>query len=277
LSAVSADAFMLPVGSGHRFCVLRWPGDRARTRGSVLVAAPFAEELNKSRRTIALAAERMAADGYAVLHMDNLGCGDSSGDFGDATWDEWISDIGRGYALLESRQEPPIWIWGIRAGALLASALLTRLPSAPHLLFWQPVTSGQQHLKQFLRLKVANAFLGDSSAGLSTDALLGRLKAGESIEVAGYMLTPALASGLASAELDVPPGFTGRVVCLEQGNAASQGTSAALAARVQAWRRAGSVVTAAAVNCLPFWQTQQITEAPELIDVTLSCLREVDE
>ena len=78
MGAVSADAFLLPVGSGFRFCLLRLPARRAALRGCVLLAPPFAEELNKARRMIALAAERIAAADYAVLEIDYLGCGDSS-------------------------------------------------------------------------------------------------------------------------------------------------------------------------------------------------------
>src|SRR5207302_1844904 len=134
-----------------RFCVLRLPAHRIAVRGCVLLAPPFAEEHNKSRRMMALAAECIAANGYAVLQIDCLGCGDSTGDFGDATWDEWLLDIGRGYDWLESRYHLPIWVLGVRAGALLAVAAAKRIAAgAPNLLFWQPVVSGRQHLAQFV-------------------------------------------------------------------------------------------------------------------------------
>src|SRR5438132_772625 len=108
-------------------------------RAAVVVAPPFAEELNRSRRMIALGAERLAADGYAVLEADCLGCGDSSGDFGDAGWEAWLSDIERAHDWIANRYSVPTWIWGIRGGSLLASAILPRLSTPPGLLFWQPV------------------------------------------------------------------------------------------------------------------------------------------
>lgn len=273
---VSADAFLLPVGSGFRFCLLRLPRSGS-LRGSLLVAPPFAEELNKSRRMIALAAERIAASGYAVLEIDCLGCGDSSGVFGDATWDEWISDLERGYQWLENRYEKPKWIWGIRAGALLATATLRRIERSPNLLFWQPVISGRQHLTQFLRLKFANEFIGERGTRSGTQELIERFSKGETLEIAGYCVTPDLAKALADAELAIPSGFAGKAICLEVKAADNGDISPALKSCVERWRRSGATVLTRSVNGVPFWQTQQITEAPELIESTCSNLLEADQ
>lgn len=274
MAAVSADTFLLPVGSGFRFCLLRVPARLASLRGCVLHVPPFAEELNKSRRMVALAAERIAAAGYAVLQIDYLGCGDSSGDFGDASWDEWLSDLARGHEWLVRRYGMPIWLWGVRAGALLSTAGLERIDPKPNLMFWQPVLSGHQHLTQFLRLKYANDFLGQGNGRSSTQKVLQQLRAGETLEVAGYSLTPVLAAGLAGAELSVPHDFTGQIVCFEVLAAGNADISPALAARVQSWREAGANVVAKTVSGVPFWQTQQITEAPDLITATVTCLAE---
>jgi exosortase A-associated hydrolase 2 len=275
MGAVSADAFLLPVGTGFRYCLLRLPARKTTLRGCLLLVPPFAEELNKSRRMIALAAERMAADNYAVLVMDYFGCGDSSGDFGDASWGEWLSDFERGYDWLASRYNNlPIWIWGVRAGALLATAGLKRIDRPANLIFWQPVVSGQLHLTQFVRLKFANAFLGQGSIRSNTQTLVKRLMAGETLEIAGYTLTPAIATGLAGSELGVPSGFTGNIVCLEVATAGNEDISPALRACAQSWREAGAAVRTQTTPGVPFWQTQQITEAPNLIEAMLTCLVE---
>ena len=57
---------------------------------------PFAEEMNKARRMAALQSRALAAAGFDVLQIDLLGCGDSSGDFGDATWNDWVNDVVHG-------------------------------------------------------------------------------------------------------------------------------------------------------------------------------------
>lgn len=86
------DAFFLPVGSGQRFAIFH-PAQGGTARGLVAYVHPFAEEMNKSRRMAALQAKALAAHGYAVLQLDLLGCGDSSGDFGDASWQAWVDDV----------------------------------------------------------------------------------------------------------------------------------------------------------------------------------------
>jgi uncharacterized protein len=273
-SAVAADAFLLPAGTGYRFCLLRLPANRKVLRGSVLVASPFAEELNKSRRMIALAAERIAASGYAVLEIDSLGCGDSSGDFSDATWEEWISDLKNGHEWLARHYPAPMWIWGVRAGALLAVAALKHIDGTPNLLLWQPVVSGRQHLMQFLRMKSAGDFFGEAGKRSGTQELFTQLTDGETLEIAGYVLTPQVALGLAAADLQLPDGFRGRIVCLELGPASTGDSTPALASCVRAWQKTAASVSSETVNGVTFWQTQQISEAPELIEVTLSRLLE---
>ncbi|MGL5987461.1 MAG: CocE/NonD family hydrolase, partial [Burkholderiales bacterium] len=69
-------------------------------RGIVVYAHPWAEEMNKSRRMAAEMARQMARSGFAVLQLDLAGCGDSDGDFADASWDAWLEDIDRAAAWL---------------------------------------------------------------------------------------------------------------------------------------------------------------------------------
>jgi uncharacterized protein len=144
-------------------------------QGSVLFLHAFAEEMNKSRRMVALTARAIAAAGFAVLQIDLLGCGDSSGDLADASWAAWVDDTCQGAAWLQARYPGPLWLWGERAGSLLAVAALPQVVAAQaerlaaggaakyassakpavHLLLWQPQTQGKLVLQQFLRLKMA--------------------------------------------------------------------------------------------------------------------------
>ena len=49
--------------------------------------------MNKARRMAALQSRALAAAGFAVLQIDLFGCGDSSGDFADASWAAWQQDV----------------------------------------------------------------------------------------------------------------------------------------------------------------------------------------
>ena len=91
------EAFFLSVDGGRlgqRFCLFH-PAQGGVPKGCVLNIHPFAEEMNKSRRMAALQARALAKAGYAVLQIDLFGCGDSSGDFGDASWQDWVGDVVR--------------------------------------------------------------------------------------------------------------------------------------------------------------------------------------
>ena len=112
------EPFFLSGEQGALFCIHLYPTDTA-PKGGILYLHPFAEEMHKSRRMAALQARRFAAEGYAVLQVDLTGCGDSSGDFGDATWEAWHDDARRAHTWLLAKAPGPIILWGLRTGASL--------------------------------------------------------------------------------------------------------------------------------------------------------------
>lgn len=263
------EAFFLPLGAGRRFALLHRPPAGQRSYGTVLHVHPFAEEMNKSRRAAALAARALATSGWTVLQIDLDGCGDSTGDFGDATWDGWVADVLASAEWLRRGFDGRHWLWGVRAGALLCAAAVN-LPPPMGLLLWQPVHSGRQHLNQFLRLKLANEMIG-ATARTGTQALRAQLERGEHVEVAGYRLGPALAEGLARAELDLPRIYD-RAVWLEVSSAAEPALAPGSRSHLAKARERGVAVEAACVQGEPFWQTQEISECQPLVDATVAIL-----
>ena len=257
---------------GARFAVLHRPV--AACRGLVVYAHPFAEEMNKSRRMAALAARAMAGQGWAVMMPDLLGCGDSPGDFGDATWAGWVDDIVQASQWLRQTSTPgaPLALWGLRAGALLATAAAARLGDVQRLLLWQPATSGKLVLNQFLRLQMAGELVGgeERSKGLN-DSPKARLAAGHAVELAGYRIASALANGLEQALL--PPSPPARHVDWLEVSTRDHATLApASASTVAAWQQAGFEVRSQVVAGPAFWQTTEIEDAPALVLATLHAL-----
>ena len=267
------QAFFLPADSGQRFSLFHPPQGVAR--GRVLYLHPLAEELNTTRRVVALQARVLAQAGFAVLQIDLLGCGDSSGDFAAATWSAWLRDAQQAHAWLSAHASGPLWLWGMRCGALLATQLLPLLQepvSAPiHLLLWQPVASGQQMLQQFLRLRAASQWLGAGSAGeVSAGQLLAQ---GQAVDIAGYTLSPALAQGLGEARLQAPAAVPpGRLVWLEVSSQPAPALSPWADKALAPWRAAGWQVQAQAVAGAAFWQTVGIDDAPALLHATQQAL-----
>lgn len=263
------DAFFLPVGSGQRFAIFH-PAQGGTTRGLVAYVHPFAEEMNKSRRMAALQAKALAAHGYAVLQLDLLGCGDSSGDFGDASWQAWVDDVVLACQWLRRQGDAPLWLWGLRAGCLLAAQAATQLDERCNFLFWAPTPAGKPLLQQFLRLKAAGD-LASGNAKAVMDGLRGQLAAGTPVDIAGYRLSAALASGLELATL-AAPAAAGRMEWLDLSTQADASLSPATAKPLQAWQAAGFAVRSQVVMGPAFWQTSEIEEAPALLTATLAAL-----
>ena len=252
---------------GQRFC-LHHEAQGPLKRGQLLYIHPFAEEMNKSRRMAALQSRALAQAGFEVLQIDLHGCGDSSGDFGDATWDDWVKDALLGCRWLQGRPSPaPLWLWGLRAGCLVAAETQRRLAKPAHLLLVQPPASGKPLLQQFLRLKLAGDMVDGRAKGVMAD-LRAELTRGGAIEIAGYSISAALASGLESATL-LPAGPAGghpRLVWLElTSRPAPEWTPVALQSQ-QRWQDAGYSIESEIVPGPAFWQTSEIEEAPALVD-----------
>ncbi|MDD2720466.1 MAG: hydrolase 2, exosortase A system-associated [Gallionella sp.] len=261
------EPFFLDGGHGSLFCLHLYPANTP-PRGSILYLHPFAEEMHKSRRMASLQARRMAAQGYSVLQVDLTGCGDSAGDFADASWQIWLDDARRAHGWLASKAAAPIILWGLRTGASLAVDLARELSDIQQLILWQPVTNGDQYLNQFLRIKLASEMLGSGQSQNDTQSLRAKLQAGENIEVGGYRLSPAMASELACLNLSaMPPPCP--VNWLELGALAADQPSPAGRRVVEEWRKHGVSVHTRTLAGDPFWLTQEITECAGLLEVTM--------
>lgn len=277
MPAAPFEPFFLPVDGanpGHRFCIYH-PAQGQAARGAIVYIHPFAEEMNKSRRMAALQSRAFAKAGYAVLQIDLLGCGDSSGDFGDATWDDWVADVQRGANWLARRTSAPLWLWGLRAGCLLAVEAARSMPTTPNLLFWSPTVSGKQVLQQFLRLKAAAELAGGKSKGI-LEALRADLALGRPVEIAGYCMPSRLASGLEQASLGAiatEPADRRRLEWVELSTQDAAQPSPVAVEALSTWAQAGwSGARGHVVQGPAFWQTTEIEDAPELIDASLAIM-----
>lgn len=285
---MAPEAFFLPAARGQRLCILHRPAAGQAVRGQLLYLHPWAEEMNKARRMAALQAAQLAQAGYQVLLIDLHGCGDSSDTWAEAHWDGWVDDAVMGARWLAAQApaagagdpgtRPPLWLWGLRAGALLAAAAAARLAQPCHFLFWQPAPAGKPLLQQFLRLKGAASLQDEEATGggakAAIDAVRRGLAAGEVQHIAGYPLSPGLAQGLEAATLapPAPPAAPAQVLWLEVSNRPEARLLPASAAAVQAWQAAGHQVHSQVVPGPAFWQTQEIEDAPALLAATLQAL-----
>ncbi|MDB5850135.1 MAG: hydrolase 2, exosortase system-associated [Rhodoferax sp.] len=266
---VQPKPFFLDTPGGQRFCQLH-AATQTVARGHVVCVHAFAEEMNKSRRMVALQARALCAAGFDVLLIDLQGCGDSAGDFGDATWQGWVDDVMAATAWMAARGPTPLWIWGLRAGCLVAVEASRQMANPCKLVFWAPTPSGKSLLQQFLRLKAAGDMLGGQAKTIM-DGLRQQLAEGQAVEVAGYSVSAALANGLERATLD-PVVHVSGIEWLELSTRADASLTPVASKTMAQWQQAGVPVRARIVSGPSFWQTTEIEEAPELIEATVAAL-----
>lgn len=268
------QAFFLPADEGFRFA-LYTPSSSECARGSLLYIHPFGEELNKTRHVVAAQIRSLAAAGFDVLQIDLFGCGDSSGEFSEASWDVWLDDIERAIAWLQACSEAPLWLWGLRVGSLLAAEIGRRLTKPCHFLFWQPLLDGNLAMRQVLRQAAAAEMLTSDGKGKGCiTGLKDLLKAGYPIEIGGYTISPGLADGLVQASLK-PPLLAGRLVWLDVSNSEFSQISPSTAACLAEWEKAGFTVIHQRVSGPAFWQSAELEAVPELMVETIGALESV--
>lgn len=272
LDGVPAMPFFLKTEPGERFCLYYAPPPGRECRGVLIYVHPFGDEMNKSRRMAAMQARAFAAVGVGVLQIDLFGCGDSSGEFGDARWNIWKRDLAAAWGWVEDRVDAPVSLWGLRLGALLALDFARSYESPIHkIILWQPVISGESFLTRFLRLRLANEILLDGAGtkkNTGTNAMRNSLRAGNPLEVAGYELSPEMAASidtLQTAELFITgcPVHWFEIVAEPGRSMTAAGTKV-----VTIWKQNAVDLHLHLVPCLPFWATQEISECPGLVLAT---------
>ena len=255
---------------GRIFVLLR--GEPAAARGCVLFVPPFGEEMNKTRRQIALTAQALVREGFSVLSVDLFGTGDSEGEFADATWESWKADVAAAARWAAQMGSPVTALVGVRLGCALAAESLAHAGlEVRRSVLWQPVESGKQFVRQFLRLRVAASMM--SSVPENVEGLSSLLATGQAVEVAGYSLSPALCRQLERVEM---PGFLGAhlgdIAVMEIGRAGEGELSPAGRRVASAAAGRGLNVQSIRVVGEPFWVASEIVVNPELGTLTVQHL-----
>lgn len=263
-----AEVFFLPGKAGRLFTLYRPAENPAKE--TLLIVPAFAEEMNKSRRMYTLLADDLNRKGIGVLLLDLYGTGDSEGDFVDARWDTWISDLQCALQWLKDSTNTPVSILGHRLGALLALELIGKHPQDfAKLILWQPVTRGKNYLTQFLRLRMAASMLDSAQEKETTQHLRTALSEGKSIEVAGYLLHQELAQAIDSKEF---VGMLGEAMpsayWFDLSSQETPAMSPASRKHISACEEKGIDIKSDVIRGDAFWSTVEIATVPALIEKT---------
>ena len=256
----------------HRLFALAGRPAEVPTGHGILVCPAFAEEMNRTRRTLRLLCSEAARRGMLVIETDLHGTGDSSGDFGDARWDGWLNDLEASANWLRQQGCVTISLLGVRAGALLAWEILrTRRTPIRSLVLWQPVLTGKAVVTDMLRARLAAA---STQGGRETvSGLRQQLESGHAVEAAGYLLAPNLVRDLDQLAITPNPGLPLPPMCwLEIVGDDTSTTRQPALDTIRQLQAAGATVDLVRQQDPPFWGTTEVTAGRGSVSSTVRWL-----
>lgn len=266
MSEYAKKLFYLKSGSKELFCIYHYPLGRTISH-QILYVHPFGDEMNKSRRIVSLQCEAFAGKGVAVLILDLFGCGDSEGEFRDATWDIWIENIAHGYEWLKEKNGELISLWGLRMGCLLISDFLKSTAlDIDQIIFWQPVISGKLLARQLKRQKMATGLF---SSGEQQD-FESVLRQQGLVEVSGYEISETLYISIEKVELTSFPLKSCRSVIWKELSLTDKRKMLPASQRIiDNWISRMSLLDVEVLQGKAFWNTVEIETNSELVESTL--------
>jgi len=188
LSAVapSFDLRLIDTPTASLPCVVRGPAIGPQ----LLIVPPLFEEMNRCRTLLTGIGRNLSAAGIGSWLPDLPGTGDSPLPSSAMNWAAWRSSIRDLADHISSQYQPP-HLLAVRGGALLADAA-----SVKSCYLLAPVASGGRLLRELLRARLA----ADQERGSPTTlAALEATLAEETLELAGYPISPQLAADLRAA------------------------------------------------------------------------------
>jgi exosortase A-associated hydrolase 2 len=272
LSNYEIRGSFIPVRGQRLFALSHRPVGAAR--GGVLLVPPFAEEMNKCRRMLAVVARGLAAAGMWVVLPDLLGTGESDGEFSDGSWSVWKQNLEGIAAALAGEGWVATSLLGVRSGAALGlDAAQEAGWSLKRTVLWQPIVDGSRFMTQFLRMRMAASLMDDQRE--TVDEINRRLLAGELLEVAGYALSAQLAQDMRRVSLSAVLGpQAGKVSWFEVWPDETAGFPPPSAACISGARSKGVNIEAAVIPGDPFWSSTEIVQIPQLVSRTIAALAE---
>jgi exosortase A-associated hydrolase 2 len=264
------EAFFMPDGRGGLLhAVLHRPADDP-VRASVVLAQAWGPEMNFSRRHVAQTCRELAAAGCMVLIVDLYGTGDSHGNPEDGTWQRWAADLHHAVTWLQERQPGvPLWVWGHRAGALVAAAAWPKLAEA-NLLLWQPVASLAELRREWERQLAATAIANGRPAAHATESVLQAWREGRAVEIAGTAVAAALALDETAPTLgDIRPVRGSQMAWMSLSRRVPAQPSGPTQAVMSAWVAQGGAARWRHAATEPFWLVAEAERSPELARQTV--------
>lgn len=233
--------------------MLHSPPD-GRVHATGVFCNAFGDERKSSCLAVTRLARTLASRGMAVLRFDYWGCGDSPGEFADASVATRLADIRGALEYLSARSAADtIWLLGLRLGATLAARAAEQIRNCAGLVLIEPIPDGGAYVEALLQRKRVRQMLTTGSGS-------GRAAATQdTTDLDGYALRQSTVDELRA--LRIAPGevgFSGPVLIV-QASFNDKPKREAEAVR-GAYEAAGARVDIRPVVLPPFWSRIDITD-----------------
>jgi uncharacterized protein len=234
-----------------------------------LFCHPFGEEKLWTHRVFVGFARALASRGHVVLRLDFRGNGDSSGSFADSSISTALADIGAGIDLLRSRTGAErVGLLGLRLGATLAYTTAAQRADVESLVLWSPIVDGRRYLQELLRINLTTQLAVYREVREDREALVAALARGQTVNVDGYEIGPAMGKELGALSLlGDAPAPTARCLLAQIGH----NQQAAPSRELEALQSRMTQATLQVTQEEPFWKEipRFYTSAPNLFATTL--------
>ncbi len=200
---VNGSPFFFPGEFGQKiFGVLHKPEETDRRCGLVFCHPLFEEKLWSHRMYVSFA-RVLSASGYTVLRFDARGHGDSDGEHRDISLDSMLSDLDYAVSVLkQGRVFDRVGLLGLRAGAFLAAKYAASRSGINFHVMWQPILDGSNYIQDCLRSNMVTQMVLYGEPRENRKEMMGRLAAGGTVSVDGYMLGKALFEQISGNRVD---------------------------------------------------------------------------
>jgi alpha/beta superfamily hydrolase len=185
--------FFVEHEAGQFYCVFYQRLALGESEKGIVLCPPYPWEYQGCDRLFVGLARQLAEAGVDVIRFDYSGNRESSGSPYEAGLDTQLADIERAIDELQSlRPGDSIGLLGARAGATLAALAADQDSRVEFLILWDPIAVGKRHMTRCLRAAVASQSIGDDDGRPTSGELSSRLERGESVELAGFVLSAKL-------------------------------------------------------------------------------------
>lgn len=247
---------------------LRIPQTRKK---GYLICHPFAEEKKSAHRVLIELAHDLCNHGHPVFLFDFRGCGDSEGDFADATTSDWLNDLAIALSNFKSRIGfQDIGLIGLRFGGFLALKAAARFEFISKIILLEPVLHPVKDFQRHIRQKLIKELHTEGNVASKRKDIFQDLETGSSIDFDGYKITSEFYQDLLRWDRDkFTPG--NKAIILYHLSLISR-TPAEYENFIRDCQNNGSDVLYRTVNIVPFWKKLDTPECGHLIqDVLKNC------